>query len=198
MRVIVKGSRYMNDEKLIRLIQSNPDRGIHVAMQLYGKGVNTICRTLLQNCEAGLVDEAVSDTFLKLWQKGHLYVAKEGHSLKSWIYSIARNTAIDIRRKNGYALPSLDDEGEPEPMSAVTIETEVQKKEVCQILHEVITMLGEPDSQVFLLKYFLFMKNKEIAVRLQISEKKTENILYRGKGKLKEMLMERGITCYED
>ena len=83
-------------------------------------------------------------------------------------------------------------------MSAVMVETEVQKREVCQILHKVITMLGEPDSQVFLLKYFLFMKNKEIASRLKISEKKTENILYRGKGKLKEMLMERGITCYED
>ena len=118
----------MNDEKLTRLIQSNPDRGIQMALQLYGKGVNTICRTLLQNCEAGLVDEAVSDTFLKLWQKSHLYVAKEGHSLKSWIYSIARNTAIDLRRKNGYALPSLDDEMETEPIAEILVETQVQKK----------------------------------------------------------------------
>lgn len=188
----------MNDEQLIRLIQSNPNEGIRKAMQLYGKAVNTICQSVLQGCEAGLIDEAVSDTFLKLWQKSYLFSKKEGHSLKSWIYSIARNTAIDIRRKNGYALSSLDDENESEPISAVLVETEVQKREVRQILHEVIEKLGEPDGRVFFLKYFLFMKNKDIAAKMQISEKKTENILYRGKSKLKEMLIERGITCYED
>ena len=87
---------------------------------------------------------------------------------------------------------------EQEPISDVFVENEVQKKEMRQILRDVIGALGEPDSQVFLLKYFLCMKNKEIAVRLQISEKKTENILYRGKSKLKALLTERGITCYED
>lgn len=188
----------MNDEKLLKLIQTNPNEGIHIAMKLYGTAVNTICHSVLQGCETGLIDEAVSDTFFKLWQKSHLFSTKKGNSLKSWIYSIARNAAIDIRRKNGYVLPSLDDENEPEPMSDILIENEVQKGEVRQILHEVIELLGEPDSQVFLLKYFLLMKNKEIATRLHISEKKLENILYRGKGKLKEMLMERGITCYED
>ncbi len=188
----------MSDEKLIRLIQSNPNKGIHKAMQLYGKAVNTICISVLQGCEDGLVDEAVSETFFKLWQKAHLYSEEEGYSLKSWVYSIARNTAIDIRRKNGYALPSLDDEKEAEPTAEAMVETEVQKRELSQILHEVIAELGEPDSQVFVFKYFLFMKNKDIAARLHISEKKTENILYRGKAKLKELLIKRGITCYED
>lgn len=188
----------MKDEQLIQLIQQNPDKGIHKAMQLYGPAVNTICRCILQDCEDGLIDEAVSDTFFKLWNKSHLFSPKEGESLKSWIYSIARNSARDLRRKNGYPLVSLDNEDEPEPLSAISIETEIQKKELRQILHEVIAALGEPDSLVFLYKYFLFMKNKEIAAKLQISEKKTENILYRGKSKLKEMLTERGITCYED
>ncbi|MBQ4058610.1 MAG: RNA polymerase sigma factor [Lachnospiraceae bacterium] len=188
----------MEDRKLIRLIQQNPDKGIHKAMQLYGTAVNTICRSVLQGCEEGLVDEAVSDTFFKLWKNSQQFSLEKGFSLKSWLYSIARNTAIDIRRKNGYSLISLDEKLEQEPISDVLVEKEVQKKEVRQILHEVIGALGEPDSQVFLLKYFLYMKNKEIATRLQISEKKTENILYRGKLKLKEMLLERGITCYED
>ena len=83
-------------------------------------------------------------------------------------------------------------------VSDISLENEAQRKELRQILHEVIALLGEPDNKVFLYKYFLCMKNKEIANCLQISEKKTENILYRGKGKLKEMLMERGMTCYED
>lgn len=194
----MKVEKDMEDKKLIRLIQQSPDKGIHKAMQLYGKAVNTICRSVLQGCEDGLVDEAVSDTFFKLWKNSQQFSLEKGVSVKSWLYSIARNTAIDIRRKNGYSLISLDEEMEQEPISDVFVENEVQKKEMRQILRDVIGALGEPDSQVFLLKYFLCMKNKEIAARLQISEKKTENILYRGKSKLKALLTERGITCYED
>lgn len=188
----------MNDEQLMQLIRDNPDKGIHEAMQIYGRAVNTICRSVLQNNDAGLIDEAVADTFFKVWKNGRQFVPREGQSLKSWIYAIARNTSIDILRKNGYEMISLDDEDVTEPESDISIETEVQKKEVKQILHEVIEKLGEPDNQVFLMKYFLFMKNKDIAAKLQISEKKIENILYRGKGKLKEMLIKRGITCYEE
>ena len=44
-----------------------------------------------------------------------------------------------------------------------------------------IERLGEPDNYVFLYKYFMGMKNKEIAKRLQISEKKTENIFLMGR-----------------
>lgn len=188
----------MNDNELLQLIQEEPDVGIHKAMELYGKAINTICYSILCDLEDGLVDEAVSDTFFKLWKNSHQFAKEEGKSLKSWLYSIARNTAIDIRRKNGYPLISLNDENEPEPEAGVSVENQAEKKEIRKILHKVIKMLGEPDSSVFLFKYFLCMKNKEIAARLKISEKKTENILYRGKMKLKEMLIERGITCYED
>ncbi len=188
----------MEDEKLLELIKINPNKGIHEAMQLYGRAVNTICRSVLNGYEEGLVDEAVSETFYKLWKNGNQFTTDKGTTLKSWIYSIARNTAIDIRRKNGYQMVSIHDENEPELISDISLENEVQRKELRRILHEVIALLGEPDNQVFLCKYFLCMKNKEIANRLQISEKKTENILYRGKIKLKDMLMERGMTCYED
>lgn len=188
----------MEDNKLIDLIKSKPNKGIHKAMQLYGKSVNTICRSILSGCEEGLVEEAVSDTFFKLWKNSSSFSLEKGCSLKSYVYSIARNTSIDIRRKNGYSLISLDDEREPEQDAGISIESEVQKQEVKEILHETIRLLGEPDSQVFLCKYFLCMKNKEIAKKLQISEKKTENILHRGKAKLREMLIERGITAYED
>ena len=188
----------MDDEKLIELIKINPDKGIHEAMLLYGRAVNTICRSVLNGYEDGLVDEAVSETFYKLWKNSNQFETDKGTTLKSWIYSIARNAAIDIRRKNGYKMVSINDENEPELVSDISLENEVQRKELRKILHEVIALLGEPDNKVFLYKYFLCMKNKEIANRLQISEKKTENILYRGKRKLKDMLMERGMTCYED
>lgn len=188
----------MDDRQLLRLLRDKPDQGLHKAMELYGKAVNTICRSLLQGCSDGLVDEAVSDTFFKLWKNGNQFSLDEGHSLKSYLYSIARNTAIDLRRKNGYSVLSLDDEKAGELISEVMVEEQVQKNEWKSILHQVIQLLGEPDNCVFIYKYFLCMKNREIAQKLQISEKKVENVLYRGKGKMRKMLVERGFTCYEN
>ncbi len=188
----------IDDKKLIELIKDNPDRGIHETMLLYGKAVNTICRSILQGYDDGLVDEAVSETFFKIWKNSGQFSLEKGTNLKSWIYAVARNTAIDIRRKQGYTEISFNGEEEMEIAADISVESEIQQRETKQLLHEVIALLGEPDNQVFLCKYFLYMKNKEIANRLQISEKKTENILYRGKAKLRELLMERGMTCYED
>ncbi len=193
-----KGNEVMNDEDLMRLISDNPDKGIHEAMRMYGRAVNTICRSVLRGYDEGLVDEAVSDTFFKVWKNRDKFSPKTGQCVKSWIYSIARNASIDILRRAGYTMMSLDDEEMFEPAAEYSIEEDVQKKEAGRILHEVIEKLGEPDNQVFLMKYFLFMKNKDIAAKLEMSEKKIENILYRGKVKLKEMLVKRGITCYEE
>ncbi|MBQ4284536.1 MAG: RNA polymerase sigma factor [Lachnospira sp.] len=186
----------MSDEKLLKLVKHNPDKGISEAMKIYGKAVNTICRSILGDLGEEFVEEAVSDTFFKLWKNNKQFVECEGHSLKSWLYSVARNSATDIRRKNAKHILSLDDENQDELMADISIESEVQKKELKAILQKVIEELGEPDSKVFLLKYFLCMKNREIAAKLGISEKKAENILYRGKVKLKEKLTERGITGY--
>ncbi|MDE5863244.1 MAG: sigma-70 family RNA polymerase sigma factor [Lachnospiraceae bacterium] len=188
----------MEDKALIDLIRLNPDKGIHKAIQSYGKPVNTICRAILRDYGEDMVDEAVSDTFFKLWKNSHQFSVDEGGSLKSYIYSIARNSAIDIRRKNCNNPVLLDEEYGADIASDFSVEEEIQKKEIRQILHEVIGLLGEPDSLVFLNKYFLLMKNKEIAKKMGLSEKKVENILYRGKSKLKAMLIERGVICYED
>ncbi|MBE5942738.1 MAG: sigma-70 family RNA polymerase sigma factor [Lachnospiraceae bacterium] len=188
----------IDDKKLIEFIKDNPDRGIHEAMQMYGRAVNTICRSILQGYDDGLVDEAVSETFFKLWKNSGQFSSQKGTSLKSWIYAVARNTAIDIRRKQGYTEILFNGEEEMEIVADISVEKEQEQRETKQLLHETIALLGEPDNQVFLCKYFLYMKNREIATQLQISEKKIENILYRGKTKLRELLIERGMTCYED
>ncbi len=188
----------MEDKELIGFIKKDPEYGIHEAMKLYGNAVNTICRSILKDCADGLVDEAVSDTFFKLWKNCDRFSPGKGHSLKSYLYSVARNTAIDIRRKNGYQILSLDEDREWNLVSEFSVEHEVEQKTIKETLHQVIRQLGEPDSQVFLYKYFLFLKNKEIAESLNLTEKKVENILYRGKSKLKKLLAERGITGYEN
>ena len=67
------------------------------------------------------------------------------------------------------------------------------KKQQEQIIHRSVDEMDEPDRSIFILKYFYFLKNREIAEKLNISLKQVENRLARNKEKLKAKLMERGI-----
>ena len=77
--------------------------------------------------------------------------------------------------------------------SEYLLENEVERRRCEAILHTCLEQMKEPDKSVFLYRYFYGYKVKDIAELLKISAKQVENILYRGKEKLRKDLMERGI-----
>lgn len=172
----------MTDEKLIALIKKKPEKGLSVAIELYGGAVRTICRSVLENRED--VEEAVSQVFYRLWKYSGSYNGKG--SLKSYIYSIARNAAFDAAK----AAPV---EYEWDNIDTETPETLFIKRQREQLIHQIVDELPEPDRSIFILKYFYFFKNREIAQKLNLSLKQVENKLARNKEKLRAKLIERGI-----
>lgn len=189
----------MNEKTLRKLLDRDPDKAITMIIDEYGRGIHTICTSILRGFTKEDIEEAESDVYLKLWKNRAAICIDETHSLKSYLYTIARNTAIDMYRRsvrqqdNLYTEDALDEL----LMDDVNVEDEALGRIISQLLHQVIAGLGEPDCNVFYGKYFLFLKNREIAQRLGMSEKRVENILYRGKEKLRKALRERGISGYE-
>ena len=186
----------MDEKKLVSLMDKNPDKAISIIIEKHGRGVHTICKSILREFPAADVEEVEADTYYKLWRNRSSLRIDDTHSLKSYLYAIARNAAIDkFRQKKPEAL-AFEDELEELLIDETCVEDEVIGRVVNQLLHEVIAGLGEPDCDVFFGKYYLFLKNREIAERLGLTEKKVENILYRGKEKLRKALMERGFDGY--
>lgn len=175
----------MNDEKLISLIRKNPEQGLSQAIDIYGGAVKTICSSVLTDNES--VEEAVSHVFFRLWKYVANYNNGKG-SLKSYIYSIARNTAFDVARHE-----PVEREWDEIAIDIETPENILIKKQREQIIHQCVDELKEPDRSIFILKYFYFFKNREIAQTLGISLKQVENKLARNKEKLEAKLLERGI-----
>lgn len=206
----------MEDQEIIRLLNEDPDKGIHEAIQIYGGAVETICRNFLYDCSDMDIEEAVADTFFKLWKARKRIECRTSQGMKSYIYEIARNTARDRRKKITrvpfYSLEEVEillDHGEQsniyksqgsDSSTSGRYEPEreyarkVRKNEVKRCLGE----LGEPDHSIFVMRYFYGMKIKEIALRTNMETKKVENLLFRGKEKLAKVLKERGIVSYED
>lgn len=182
----------MKDEQLILLIKSNPHDGLSKAIDLYGGTVKWIALKILGNFNAQDIEECVSDIFVKLWINIDNFKSDEGIALKSYLYGIARHTAIDYLRKNKSNLESIPIE-ESDLGICIDFTDELAKETNSKIVQQAIEALPEPDRKIFILRYYFQERVLSIAEALSLSPKTIENKLYRGKKLLKEALIERGI-----
>lgn len=180
------------DEALLALLLEQPELGIDAALQRYGNTVRWIVRKILGNGGQADIEECVSDVFVRLWQNAAQFDSSRGVPLSSWIYGIARHTALDYRRRQqrqGQRIPLEE--------SSLALELELDEQIAREtngkILRNVIDALPPPDREIFIYRYFLELPIKEIAAQLQLSAKQVENKLYRGKLALRSQLEERGI-----
>lgn len=181
----------MQEQELIELLKGDPETGIAEALRLYGGAVETICRNFLYDCQEMDIEEAVADTFLKLWKAKDRIGRQKG--LKGYLYEIARNTARDKRRTlNKASIYSLE-EVELKLKAPLDVEGDFIRKSNERILHDCLNDTGEPDRSIFVMRYFYGEAIKDIAGKLGMAPKRVENILYRGKERLEKALNERGI-----
>ena len=94
----------MTDQELLFLLEHNAKAGIHELMQMYGGAIYTICKNFLANCPESDIEETVADTYIHFWKYRDRFVPDEKHSVKSYLYAIARNAARDRRRESRWYL----------------------------------------------------------------------------------------------
>ena len=114
------------DRKIIKLLKKSPEDGIKMAIDVYGSAVNTICKNILINLNSEDIEEAISDTFFKLWKNVDNFNHEKNKSLKSYIYAIARNTCFD-KLKSSNCNTSLFDVDENDLGIDVNMEDEYSK-----------------------------------------------------------------------
>ncbi len=56
------------DKKILSLLKKSPENGLSLALDIYGGAVKTICKNILSDYKNEDIEEAISDTFFKLWQ----------------------------------------------------------------------------------------------------------------------------------
>ena len=114
--------------------------------------------------------------------------------------AIARNVCKDRLRSASPETLSLELAAESglEPESSERTEDNVAEHWLHETILSAIGELEDPARSVFYERYYEGRSVRDIALHLQLSEKKTENILHRGKSKLRSILAEKGVTSYEE
>lgn len=179
----------ITDKDLLLLLQNNPERGLDKLINIYSGLVYTIVYSKLANSSTQDIEECVSDIIFELY-KNRNYIDLQRGSIKAYLSVIAKRKAIDHFRKINSTVQniSIDDEKQGDLPANNNIEAEIIKREARNILIQEINALGEPDSEIFIRKYYLGQSTRSIAKSLHLRENTVDKRVSRGLIKLRQSL----------
>lgn len=181
----------MEEAELLEALRRGSADALGLAIARYGAYVFTVVRNRAcgQLAQEDL-EEIASDVFVALWQHPeHVHA----DCLKSWLGALARNKTVDRLRR---ITPLLPLDGDFLSLSGPLWET-MAEREQAELVHASLASLGEPDREIFLRYYDLCESTAEVARRTGLSVAAVKTRLHRGRRKLKQFLIERGL-CDED
>jgi RNA polymerase sigma-70 factor (ECF subfamily) len=145
------------DSEVFRRFGDGDEAAVKSVYDSYSGAVYALCLRILR--DPGLAADATQQTFVKAWRSARSY--DESRPFEPWIYSIARNTAIDTYRKRVRQIPSPDVDGvEPGPSLEKTWEVfEVRTA---------VDRLNDDEREVIRMSHFDDLTHEEIAKRLDI------------------------------
>lgn len=183
----------MNEQALVALLQTQPDRALPLLIDRYTGLVFSVLRAKTGSlARQEDLEELASDCFLALYEmRGRIDLSKG--SLASLLASIAQKKAVDHLRRS-----AVRPQGEP--LGDENILTEAVQPDPTVALTErealvgAVRDLGEPDATIVFRKYYLRQTHKEIGDVLGLSENAVTKRLRRSLHKLQSTL--KGETVH--
>jgi len=135
------------------------------------------------------VFDCAQDAFLAAYRNLNRY--SEEHPFRAWLYTIARNKALDLVRKRRREVPLTLNENmvdhQPLPEEVYLF------NEQATMLAEVLKELPDHYGQALYLRFHQELSYEEIALVLDVPVSRIKTYLHRGKEKLRQNLERRAI-----
>lgn len=174
----------MSDKELVELLKRDPEKGLAAVVIRYTAYVLKIAWTKLNNiCTQEDIEELVSDVFFSFYQQGQK-CDFEIRSLRAYISLIAERRCVDVFRQRIRSEDTL-------PLDDIDSSLVSEYNEDYDMLAEKIKKLGEPDTSIFIRKYFYGQKTAEIARELHMKPNTVDKRISRGLVKLRKLMEEK-------
>jgi RNA polymerase sigma factor (sigma-70 family) len=128
-----------------------------------------------------LAEDLTATTFEKAW-RGRMRYRRDLSAFPAWLFTIARNVAIDHFRQK-HSETSLD--RAPQLSDPVSLEETVQRKDDLDCLAALLVQLSAREQELIAFKYGAELTNREIARLAHLSESNVGTILNRAVQKLR-------------
>lgn len=174
-------------------MEDDVELGVQTAIEQYGGAVKKICSKILMGYPSQDIEETVADCYVAFWRGIHHFDVTRNSSLKSYLYGIARKMAMNKRRKL-VNTPKMDfDEEVVLRMEDKRAEREFDSYLDMKVLDDLINHMDAQNREIFICRYYAEMPIKDIADKLNMTEKAVEGRLARGKKTLQRQLSANGI-----
>lgn len=170
----------MTDKELLALYGTDESKAVGETVRLYLPYVRAIVSDKLAAFGSEDIEECVSDIFIGFWRSVERVDLSRG-SVRAYLCVLAKSTAL--RRREQLARRQTVERDEfPDGIGSPPSEQERDE------LFEALSLVGEDDRRLIMMKYYLGMTYREIAAQLSVSENaakmRTERALARLRKKL--------------
>ena len=129
--------------------------------------------------------DVVQDTFIRLYQQD---VGKVSQSLKSWLFTVCRNRALDVLRKEKRMVAVDDEIIESQDSGAESPASLVIDQERTEMVKSYISRLPDNQATVIILKFEKGYSYQEISDETGLSSGNIGFLIHTGMKKLREIL----------
>ncbi|MBQ1244622.1 MAG: RNA polymerase sigma factor [Clostridia bacterium] len=159
-------------------------------VEIYRQSLTFFINRYLSNL--GEAEEIAEDCFVELIVHPRRYNFKT--SLKTYLFTIARNKAIDKIRKKKFTLKDSEEVLSSASEDFSDFYEDFLKNEQKKSLHSALNRLNDDYKTALHLVYFENMSYEEASLVMKKDLKQVTNLVYRAKISLKEILEREGFT----
>ena len=182
----------LEDTKIIELFFARTEQAIKELSVKYGRTCKRIAQNILKS--ESDAEECVNDTYLATW---NTIPPEKPNPLRSYVFRITRNIAIakyhsnTAGKRNSFYDVALD-ELEECLTSSMTVEQEVNAKELSREINRFLDGLDRESRVMFVSRYWYSDSISDIAKKYQTTNNNVSVRLSRIRNKLKKHLQEKG------
>jgi RNA polymerase sigma-70 factor (ECF subfamily) len=175
-------------ELVLRARERNAD-AFSALIRRYERVALSVAWSVTGNSDAA--GDVVQDAFLRAWER--LGDLKEPPRFATWLCGIARNLAIDARRrgkhmKSATDVSAIDSIGPMEGRFVADPADEMDRREQNQRVADAVKTLDDVTRPAVVLRYYDGLSSKEIGEILEMSPAAVDMRLSRGRQQLKKLL----------
>ena len=152
-----------DDTNLAARMQRRDPQALAELYDRYGRVTFSLIVRVVR--DAGIAEDLVQETFLRVWNRVHGLDAQKG-SLGPWLLAVARNRAIDYLRSAGGRDRQLREFEEPEPARYCDMEKDILSSDNARRVKSAVEKLSPQQRQVIELAYFEGLSQAEMAERM--------------------------------
>ena len=183
-----KPTPYLDDPDVILMQefqQGNPASFEKLLQKYYPRLLNFICR-LIGNKETA--EDLTQEVFIRVYKSAFSYNPRA--QFQTWIYTIAKNTALNELRRPQRGNVSLEDELKIQPLTGKESrpDYEILREEQIAVIQAAINSLPPQQRLAVILRRYEDFSYEEIAQTLNCSLPAVKSFLNRAKENLKDKL----------